>query len=152
MQAAYGQTSYKEGGTVLFTDLAMTNAGTYGVGGPFVVAIDHISDPTVRMRNADGVTPRGGPYLDFSSFLPGKMLAPFRGQPLIRHVVERARSAVPQEIPIVVATDSADSARRLRSLGAFACIHKPFIWDVLRYRIAIAMDAALRAQTHRHIG
>jgi len=55
-------------------------------------------------------------------------------------------------IPIVVATDSADSARRLRSLGAFACIHKPFIWDVLRYRIAIAMDAALRAQTHRHIG
>jgi len=55
-------------------------------------------------------------------------------------------------IPIVVATDSADSARRLRSLGAFACVYKPFVWDVLRHRIAIAVDAALRARPHRHTG
>ena len=55
-------------------------------------------------------------------------------------------------IPIVVATDSADSARRLRSLGAFACVYKPFVWDVLRHRIAIAVDATLRARSHRHSG
>jgi spore coat polysaccharide biosynthesis protein SpsF len=34
---------------------------------------------------------------------PGKVLAPFRGQPIVRHVVERIASALP-DVPVVVAT------------------------------------------------
>jgi RHS repeat-associated protein len=76
VQAAYGQTSFKEGGTVLFTDLALTNAGTYGVAGPLLATIDHLSDPTVRVLHADGTTPQGLPYIDFTSALPGPTLVP----------------------------------------------------------------------------
>jgi len=53
-----------------------------------------------------------------SDRFPGKMLAPFRGQPLIRHVVERARAAVPQEIPIVVATSDSVSDDPLAAYAA----------------------------------
>jgi hypothetical protein len=76
MQANYGQTSFQEGGTVSFTDLGLTNGGTYGVGGPVVVVLDHLSDPTVHVLNADGTTPQGQPYFDLTGQLPGKVLAP----------------------------------------------------------------------------
>src|SRR5207249_2638749 len=75
VQASYGQTSFKEGGTTLFTDLILTNSGTYGVSGPVVAAIEHLSDPSVHVLNADGTTPQGQPFFNFAS-LPGQTLAP----------------------------------------------------------------------------
>src|SRR5262249_53675263 len=41
---------------------------------PLLVVIDHLSDPTVRVRGADGVTPDGRSYLDFSSLVTGGKL------------------------------------------------------------------------------
>src|SRR5262249_7923141 len=58
------------------SDLALTNAGTYGVAGPLVVTINHLSDPTVRVANADGTTPEGRPYFDFTSAMQGQVLTP----------------------------------------------------------------------------
>jgi spore coat polysaccharide biosynthesis protein SpsF len=43
-----------------------------------------------------------------SQRFPGKVLAPFHGQPIIRHVVERITSALP-EVPVVVATSGEPS-------------------------------------------
>ena len=42
LRTNYGQTSFRDGGTVLFTDLAVANAGTYAVAAPLVVAIAHL--------------------------------------------------------------------------------------------------------------
>ena len=46
-------------------------------------------------------------------------------------------------LPIMVATANADTAKQLRSLGAFAYLHKPFDWDALRRRVAILLCASL---------
>jgi RHS repeat-associated protein len=62
IHAAYGQTSYRPGGTLLFTDLTLRNTGTYPVDGPLVAVIEHLSDPTVHVENADGTTAQGQPY------------------------------------------------------------------------------------------
>ncbi|MCA9157547.1 MAG: hypothetical protein KDA72_04425, partial [Planctomycetales bacterium] len=66
MSAEYGITSFAYNGALLQVDLAIRNAGTYSLNGPLLVAIDHISDPSVRVVNADGITPAGQPYFDFS--------------------------------------------------------------------------------------
>jgi DNA-binding response OmpR family regulator len=49
------------------------------------------------------------------------------------------------DIPIIIATEHADTARELRPLGAFAYIHKPFDWDDLRRRVAMVIYSALRS-------
>jgi RHS repeat-associated protein len=64
--ANYGRTSFNRGHTDLFTDVAVRHAGTYSVGGPLVVAIAHLSDPSVRVANPAGITPDGLPYFIFS--------------------------------------------------------------------------------------
>src|SRR4029077_8872216 len=51
------------------------DAGSYPVDAPLVVAIAHLSDPTVRVRNADGVTPDGLMYYEFTSLAAGGKLA-----------------------------------------------------------------------------
>jgi hypothetical protein len=58
----YGQTAFDEADSVLYAHLALRNAGTYRVGAPLAVAVAHLSDPSVRVRGADGVTPDGLPY------------------------------------------------------------------------------------------
>jgi hypothetical protein len=78
LTSSYGQTSFHEAGTVLFAYLTLSNAGTYGVDGPLVAVLEHISDPTVGVRNADGATPQGLPYFDLTAALPGQTLAPGR--------------------------------------------------------------------------
>jgi RHS repeat-associated protein len=62
VHAGYGQTSYRPGGTLLFTDLTLRNTGTYSMDGPLVAVIEHLSDPTVHAENADGTTAQGQPY------------------------------------------------------------------------------------------
>jgi spore coat polysaccharide biosynthesis protein SpsF len=70
---------------------------------------------------------------------PGKVLAPFRGQPIIRHVVERIMAALP-EVPVVVATSGEPSddplAAYLSSRG-IAC-HRGALADVFgRFRTCL---------------
>src|SRR5262249_21018994 len=62
----YQRTSFTEDTSVLHVDLAVSNQGQYPVDGPLLVGITHLSEPTVRVRDADGVTPDGIPYYDFT--------------------------------------------------------------------------------------
>jgi hypothetical protein len=75
IQPAYGRTSFDASSNVLYADVAARNAGQYLVESPLIVAIDHLSDPSVRVRGADGTTPDGLPYFDFSSLVSGGQLA-----------------------------------------------------------------------------
>jgi RHS repeat-associated protein len=75
LQSVYGRTSYDEAPHVLYAGLAARNAGQYPVNAPLVAVINHLSDPSVRVRGADGLTPDGRPYYDFSSLVGGGKLA-----------------------------------------------------------------------------
>lgn len=67
--AEYGRTSFDENADVLYTELAIRNAGRYVIGSPLLIGIKNLSDPSVRVRNADGVTPEGIPYFDVSNLV-----------------------------------------------------------------------------------
>jgi hypothetical protein len=75
IQPVYGRTSLDQKNGVLYADLAARNAGTYFIDASLIVAIDHLSDPNVRVRGADGTTPDGLPHFDLSSLVPGGKLA-----------------------------------------------------------------------------
>ncbi len=76
MLGDYGRTSYNPASRVLYADMAIENAGTYLVDTPLLVGIKNISDPAVRVRGADGATPDGIPYFNYSSLLAGSNFAP----------------------------------------------------------------------------
>jgi hypothetical protein len=65
VEAVYGQTSLNQNTAVLSTELALQNVGNYSLNAPLVVAIANLSDPTVQVVGADGITPDGLPYFDF---------------------------------------------------------------------------------------
>jgi len=76
IQPVYGRTSFDQPNGVLYADLAAQNAGQYFVDAPLIVAIDHLSDPSVRVRGANGMTPDGLPYFDLTALVPcGKLAA-----------------------------------------------------------------------------
>jgi RHS repeat-associated protein len=75
VRTVYGQTSLDEQAKVLYAGLSAENAGQYPVDAPLVAVIEHLSDPSVRVRGADGQTPDGRPYYDFSSPVSGGKLA-----------------------------------------------------------------------------
>jgi hypothetical protein len=75
-QPQYGRTAFDDDTHVLHADLLAQNTGHYLVDAPLLVGIIHISDPTIRVQNADGVTPDGIPYYDFSAVVPGGTLLP----------------------------------------------------------------------------
>ena len=75
VQPIYGRTSLDQTTNVLYADVAARNAGSYVVDAPLIVAVDHLSDPTVRVRGADGTTPDGLPYFDVSALVGGGKLA-----------------------------------------------------------------------------
>jgi hypothetical protein len=52
----YGQTSVDRATDLFYADLALRNTGTYSVGTPLIVAIAHLSDPSVHVSGADGTT------------------------------------------------------------------------------------------------
>jgi RHS repeat-associated protein len=72
----YGRTSFREGGDTLYVDLATRNDGTFATDVPLLVGIKNITDPSVRVLGADGVTPDGIAYFDFSNFVANRRLAP----------------------------------------------------------------------------
>ena len=76
IQPEYGATSFNDQTQVLTVDVALENLGSYGVSAPLLVAIDHLSDPSIQVLNADGFTPGGLPYYDFSHLVEGNNLKP----------------------------------------------------------------------------
>ncbi len=72
----YARTSLKEDEDTLFADISIRNDGQYPADAPLFVAITNLSDPTVRVLDADGYTPDGAPYYDFTGLVTGGTLAP----------------------------------------------------------------------------
>src|SRR5205823_437732 len=72
----YARTSFHAGHNVLYADLSIRNTGQYPIDTPLLVGIAHLSEPTIRVRDADGVTPDGIPYYDFSKLVTGGTLNP----------------------------------------------------------------------------
>ena len=66
LQAVYGRTSWEEALDVLYVDAQIVNEGGYEVRNNLLVAVTGISDPGVRVRDFDGVTPNGLPYYNYS--------------------------------------------------------------------------------------
>jgi hypothetical protein len=75
MTATYGQTSFNQQSGVLYAGLTVQNTGTYPVDAPLVAVITHLSDPSIRVRGKDGVTPDGLPYFDLSGLIGSSTLA-----------------------------------------------------------------------------
>jgi RHS repeat-associated protein len=75
VHGVYGQTSLDQGTQVLYAGLSLRNDGTYVVKSPLLVGITHLSDPSVRVRDADGHLPDGTPYYDFTSLVTGGNLS-----------------------------------------------------------------------------
>jgi hypothetical protein len=76
VRADYQRTSFTERGKVLHAQFQLENIGTYGVNGSVVVAVKNISDASVSLRNADGVTPDGFAYIDVTKYLVNGRLDP----------------------------------------------------------------------------
>ncbi|MEG4293357.1 DUF4114 domain-containing protein, partial [Microcoleus sp. D2B6] len=76
LEAEYKQTSFNSSSKILYADLAVKNTGQYPVRGSLLVGINNISDPTVRMLDADGITPEGIPYYDITKLVGGGILEP----------------------------------------------------------------------------
>jgi DNA-binding response OmpR family regulator len=68
-------------------------------------------------------------------------------EPRLGDLFRQLRAA--RDIPIIIATENAETARQLRPLGAFAYVHKPFNWDDLRRRVAMVLYSVLRAGERR---
>ncbi|HUP82468.1 MAG TPA: putative Ig domain-containing protein [Pirellula sp.] len=72
----YGRTQFGDAADLLTVELASKNDGTFSVDAPLLVTVGNISDPTVRLRNADGITPQGNPYVNYTNGISGKSLSP----------------------------------------------------------------------------
>ena len=74
--AEYQRTSLNEETDILYVDVAVSNQGQYLVDAPLIVVVDRLSDPTVRVLDADGFTPEGLPYYDFTNLVNDGTLDP----------------------------------------------------------------------------
>jgi large repetitive protein len=70
--ADYHRTSLNGAIKELDVNVALKNQGSYSLNGTLVVVVNHISDPSVQVRNADGFTPEGLPYYTFAT-INGKL-------------------------------------------------------------------------------
>ena len=73
-KAEYKLTSFNKESQVLSTEVSLKNIGTYGLNQNLVLAVNHLSDLSVQVLNADGITSDGLPYYDFSSLIEGGSL------------------------------------------------------------------------------
>lgn len=74
--ASYNRTSFNAETKTLYADISIRNTGSYSVDVPVLVAVTNISDPSVLLRNPDGVTPDGILYYDFTSLVEKGKLNP----------------------------------------------------------------------------
>jgi len=72
----YGRTSFNEEAKLLHVNLATRNDGAFEADVPLLVGVKNISDPTVSVVGADGVTPDGIPFYDYTDLVPGGRLDP----------------------------------------------------------------------------
>ncbi|WP_414529920.1 putative Ig domain-containing protein, partial [Nodularia chucula] len=74
--AEYHRTGFNADAHLLYADIMVRNIGSYSVDAPLIVAVNHISDPTIVVRNPDGFTPDGLPYYDLSQLVSDQKLDP----------------------------------------------------------------------------
>ena len=72
----YYRTSFDELTKVLYADLTLENSGQYPLETPLYVAVKNISNPTVLLRNYDGVLADGTPYYNLTALLSGSQFSP----------------------------------------------------------------------------
>ncbi|CAN5612751.1 hypothetical protein BH11PLA2_BH11PLA2_40530 [soil metagenome] len=75
LKAEYGRTTLTDERTLLTTDLSLRNTGTYAITDRVLVGIANLSDPSVNVIAADGVSPDGVPYYDFTNYIIGSLAA-----------------------------------------------------------------------------
>ena len=75
-QPAYARTSFHDKTQMLYAQLAVRNVGLYEADKPFFVGVVNISDPTVTVQEALGVTRDGIPYYDLNAVIAGDSLSP----------------------------------------------------------------------------
>lgn len=76
IQSQYQRTSLNQRDDVIYADVSLQNRGTYGVNTTLLLAVKNISDPSVQVRDADGLTLDSLPYYDFSTLLTNGRLDP----------------------------------------------------------------------------
>ncbi|AFZ10490.1 Rhs family protein (plasmid) [Oscillatoria nigro-viridis PCC 7112] len=76
VETEYGQTSFNSTTKVLHADLALKNIGQYPLRDRLLVGVTNISDPTVRLLDASGITPDGIVYYDATSLSRDGLLKP----------------------------------------------------------------------------
>jgi hypothetical protein len=64
----YQQTSFNLNSSTLYTDISLKSIASYRINTP-LIAVVKINDPRVSVRNADGYTPEGLPYYNYSSLI-----------------------------------------------------------------------------------
>lgn len=75
-EATYDRSSWNDGKQTLYADFRLQNKGGYLIDGPLLVGVTNLSDPTVRVREFDGLTPDGIPFFDISHLLGDGTLSP----------------------------------------------------------------------------
>ena len=75
VQVQYGRTAFNDWTKTLYADAAIVNQGTYAISGPLLVGVTGITDPTVHVLGADGLTEGGIPYYDFTGTMSNATLA-----------------------------------------------------------------------------
>ncbi len=73
---AYGRTSFNKSTNILYADMTATNVGTFAVGTPLLVAVEHISNPQVRVQAPAGTLSDGTPYYNLSTLVAGGVSQP----------------------------------------------------------------------------
>ncbi len=76
IQPLYGRTSFDEGAKILYADLALRNMGGSTVRSPMYLGLAGISERSVQVLSADGISSDGIPYYDFSTTLINGALDP----------------------------------------------------------------------------
>lgn len=69
MEVQYQRSTLNGDTNLLYADFNLKNIGSYGVNTNLFVAIKNISDPTVQIRDTNGITLEGLPYYDFTDSL-----------------------------------------------------------------------------------
>lgn len=72
----YSLTTFDAASEVLQAGIFLENIGINALRGPILIAVTAISDPSVRLRNIDGWTPEGIPYIDITSLINDGVLPP----------------------------------------------------------------------------
>ena len=75
LAADYGRTSFNKRTDELTVEVAALNQSAYEVRNSLVMVVENISNPLVRVLNADGVTPDGRAYFELSHLLGDGVLA-----------------------------------------------------------------------------